>query len=73
MADSPPSSIVNLYNQIYRTIKNDFGYIPDSKLGLLIEVVMDLESKFLMGMKQLKVRETFSDYVKNEKGEDIGD
>jgi hypothetical protein len=34
---------------------------------------MDLESKILLGMMQLKVRETFSDYVKNEKGEDKDD
>jgi len=64
---------INLYNKIYRTIENDFSNIPDSKLGLLIEVMMDLENKILLGMKQLKVRETFSDYVKNEKVKDIDD
>ncbi len=64
---------INLYNKIYRTIENDFGNMPDSKLGLLIEVMMDLENKILLSMKQLKVKETFSDYVKNEKGKDIDD
>jgi hypothetical protein len=64
---------INLYNKIYRTIENDFSNIPDSKLGLLIEVMMDLENKILLGMKQLKVSETFSDYVKNEKVKDIDD
>jgi hypothetical protein len=64
---------INLYNKIYRTIENDFSNIPDSKLGLLIEVMMDLETKIQLGMKQLKVRETFSDYVKNEKEKDIND
>jgi len=64
---------INLYNKIYSTIENDFGNIPDSKLGLLIEVMMDLETKIQLGMKQLKVRETFSDYVKNEKEKDIND
>ena len=62
---------INLYNKIYSTIENDFGNIPDSKLGLLIEVMMDLETKIQLGMKQLKVRETFSDYVKNENGDDL--
>ena len=64
---------INLYNRIYITIENDFGNIPDSKLGLLIEVMMDLETKIQLGMKQLKVRETFSNYRKNEKGGDIDD
>ena len=64
---------INLYNKIYRTIENDFSSIPDNKLGLLIEVMMDLENKILLGMKQLKVSETFSDYVRNEKGKDIDD
>ena len=64
---------INLYNRIYSTIENDLSIIPDSKLGLLIEVMMDLENKILLGMKQLKVRETFSDYVNNEKGKDIDD
>ena len=64
---------INLYNKIYRTIENDLSSIPDSKLGLLIEVMMDLETKIQLGMKQLKVRETFSNYRKNEKGDDIDD
>lgn len=62
---------INLYNKIYRTIENDFSSIPDSKLGLLIEVMMDLENKILLSMKQLKVRETFSTYRKNENGDDL--
>jgi hypothetical protein len=64
---------INLYNMIYRTIKNDFSSIPDSKLGLLIEVMLDLETKIQLGMKQLKVRETFSTYRKNERRDDIND
>jgi hypothetical protein len=64
---------INLYNKIYKTIETDFSNIPDSKLGLLIEVMMDLETKIQLGMKQLKVKETFSDYVRNEKGKDIDD
>jgi|LauGreDrversion4_2_1035121.scaffolds.fasta_scaffold973140_2 hypothetical protein len=62
---------INLYNKIYSTIENDFGNIPDSKLGLLIEVMMDLETKIQLGMKQLKVSETFSTYRKNENGDDL--
>ena len=64
---------INLYNRIYSTIENDLSIIPDSKLGLLFELMMDLETKILLGMKQLKVRETFSDYVNNVKGKDIDD
>ena len=64
---------INLYNRIYSTIENDLSIIPDTKLGLLFELMMDLETKIQLGMKQLKVRETFSDYVKNEKGKDIDD
>ena len=64
---------INLYNRIYSTIENDFSIIPDSKLGLLFELMMDLETKIQLGMKQLKVRETFSNYRKNEKGDDIDD
>jgi len=62
---------INLYNKIYRTIENDFSSIPDSKLGLLIEVMLDLETKIQLGMKQLKVSETFSTYRKNENGDDL--
>ena len=64
---------INLYNRIYSTIENDLSIIPDSKLGLLFELMMDLETKIQLGMKQLKVKETFSDYVKNEKEKDIND
>jgi hypothetical protein len=64
---------INLYNRIYSTIENDLSIIPDSKLGLLFELMMDLETKIQLGMKQLKVRESFSDYVKNEKLKDIDD
>ena len=64
---------INLYNRIYSTIENDLSIIPDTKLGLLFELMMDLETKIQLGMKQLKVRETFSDYVKNEKLKDIDD
>jgi hypothetical protein len=62
---------INLYNKIYTTIDNDFSSIPDSKLGLLIEVMLDLETKIQLGMKQLKVSETFSTYRKNENGDDL--
>lgn len=64
---------INLYNKIYSTIENDFRNIPDSKFGLLIEVMMDLETKIQLWMKQLKVRETFSNYRKNETRGDIDD
>jgi hypothetical protein len=62
---------INLYNKIYKTIETDFSNIPDSKLGLLIEVMMDLETKIQLGMKQLKVSETFSTYRKNENWDDL--
>ena len=50
---------INLYNKIYRTIENDFSNIPDSKLGLLIEVMMDLENKILY------IHKNYSKIVKN--------
>jgi hypothetical protein len=62
---------INLYNRIYSTIENDLSIIPDTKLGLLFELMMDLETKIQLGMKQLKVRETFSTYRKNENGDDL--
>jgi hypothetical protein len=64
---------INLYNKIYKTIETDFSNIPDSKLGLLIEVMMHLETKIQLGMKQLKVRETFLNYRNNESKDDIDD
>jgi len=45
---------------------NETEELSDARLSLLTELIIELEEKIQIGVKELKLRETYSNYKRNE-------
>ena len=66
ISDRILESQIKLYDRLYSMLLNETEELSDARLSLLTELVIELEAKIQIGIRELKTRETYSNYKRNE-------